>query len=212
MSDSFLKEGEKPLYTVIDHDKPQDTDRMPGEHIITLIQFANAQWTSEANWGLLKDLEDKALLFPNIDTATYEISLAQDKITQAEFKKKNPGKELILVDSLEDCAQEIEDLKDELTNIIYTRTPAGRERWDTPEVLIDKQKKGNKKKDRYSALLMANWLSRSARTKLIQNETYESKGGLVRNIKGSSKNNKKTLYSGPEWFISKANVINYMKK
>jgi hypothetical protein len=56
---------------------------------------------------------------------------------------------------------EIEELKNELSTIIITQTLNGRDRWDTPEVKLPGNKKGRLRKDRYSALIMANMASRT---------------------------------------------------
>ena len=40
--------------------------------------------------------------------------------------------------------------------IQMTQTSAGRDRWDTPQVVVGTGKKSKMRKDRYSALLMAN--------------------------------------------------------
>jgi len=197
--------GESPLYPVINKEKPQDTDRLDGSHVLHLIQFANATWMSEANWGLKKDLETRKLLFPNFDALTVDLSIAQDKIRVEKFKKDNPSREIVLYDSLEDCAIEIEDLKDELTNIMYSRTTAGRERWDVPEVQIDKNKKGSGKKDRYSALIIANSLVRLERNKIEVPIQYGAVGALAKDAYNNSEKYKKAaMYaSAPNWFLKK---------
>jgi hypothetical protein len=59
--------GERPLLPVIDPDDPKDTDDLPGDHIIEVVQFAKADWVRDANHGMRKDFEDRALLFPEFD-------------------------------------------------------------------------------------------------------------------------------------------------
>lgn len=202
---SYLDKDESPLYPVKNDDKPKETDSLPGSHILHPIQFSSAIWMSESNWGLKKDLESRTLLFPNFDALTTEMSVAYDKVRIEKFKKQNPSKDLILYDSLEDCAIEIEDLKDELTNIVYSRTNAGRERWDVPEVQIDKHKKGAGKKDRYSALLIANSLVRFERNKIEEPNCYGSVGCLSREAGSNSRANKNNMYaSAPDWFLRRA--------
>ena len=199
----YLLDGEMPMYPVIDRDNPQDTDRLSGHHVLQLIQFANSTWMSEANWGLKKDMEARQILFPNFDALTIDLSIANDKMRVDKFKKDNPGKEIILYDSLEDCAVEIEDLKDELTNILYSRTPAGREKWDVPEVQTEKNKKSSGKKDRYSALIIANSLVRLQRNKIEVPLQYGTVGALARDAYNrNEKSNNVAMYaSAPNWFL-----------
>jgi len=89
------------------------------------------------------DLERKHLLFPYFDPLTIAISSSLDDAYNRIY------------DNLEYCVTEIEELKKELVSIVVTRTNNGRDRWDTPDTIAS-GKKGNMRKDRYSALLMAN--------------------------------------------------------
>lgn len=140
-----IPEHELAILPVIDEDKEYITDDMIGEHIVELVQFADANWTSAANNNMKKDLEDKVLLFPNYNPAILASATAKDKI-----------KGHSLLDNIEDCVLEIEELKDELSTIVMTRTPAGRDKFDTPEQKLAGGRKGRMRKDRYSALVMAN--------------------------------------------------------
>ena len=72
-----LKPGERPIYPIIE-DKEKDTDNLPGDHILDLVNFAKADWTAQANHGMRKDFEDKVLLFPRFDTLS--LSLMSEKI------------------------------------------------------------------------------------------------------------------------------------
>ena len=47
-----LREGELPIWPIIDIDKEKDTDGHAGLHILELCQFAKADWLAEANHGL----------------------------------------------------------------------------------------------------------------------------------------------------------------
>jgi hypothetical protein len=91
-------------------------------------------------------MEDKAVIFPFFDAATLGLSLEDDKRSNRKH------------DTLEDCVMEIEELKNELSLIVITQTQNGRERWDTPDTRSGKKNK--LRKDRYSALIMANWSAR----------------------------------------------------
>lgn len=143
--------GEQPIFQIVDEDKPKPTDTMEGLHIVELVNFASAEWTGEANHGMRKDMEDKILLFPYFDPVTLATAQGLDKI----------GTKAHIYDSLEDCVMEIEELKKELVTIVMTQTPSGRDKWDTPEIKLPGGKKGRMRKDRYSALVMANMGARN---------------------------------------------------
>lgn len=154
--DIKLEPGEVPLWPVIDPEKEQITDDYPGNHCVTIVNFASADWTQNANHGMKKDMEDKVLLFPAFNSILLGLATEKDK---EDLISKGQG---ATTDSLEDCMLEIEELKDELTMIIRTTTSiAGREHWDTPDIKISKNKKDRMRKDRYSALLMANSIARN---------------------------------------------------
>lgn len=197
-----IKPDEIPLWPIIDKDKKKDTDIQAGLHILEMIQFAKADWTADANHGLRKDLEDKVLIFPRFDPVTLELSLATDKIQAEEYKKKY-GKDLNLYDTLEDCVMELEELKNELTTIVMTRTglgPQGRDKWDTPEI-VEHGRKGRMRKDRYSSLVMANMVARQIH-RTPPPMVYETIGGFVSEIKHDAEGE---LYQGPAWFTDSAN-------
>lgn len=194
---SKLEDGENVIWPVIDYNKPRDTDDQAGLHMLELVQFAKADWTAQANHGLRKDLEDKVLLFPRFDSLT--LGLALDK----------EGKDILgsdlnpIYDSLSECILEIEDLKSELTTIVMTQTSTGsggRDRWDTPEVKLPNGKRGRLRKDRYSALVIANMLARQM-NRTLQSVKYEVIGGNAKDVVGQQGN----MYKGPDWFTSSAN-------
>lgn len=194
---SKLEDGENLIWPVIDPNKKSETDDQAGLHLIELVQFAKADWTSQANHGLRKDLEDKVLLFPRFDSLT--LGLALDK----------EGKDILetdlnpIYDSVSECILEIEELKNELTTIVMTQTsngPNARDRWDTPEIKLQNGKKGRLRKDRYSSLIIANMLARQM-NRTLKNISYDIVGGNARNMVGQTGD----MYKGPEWFTSSAN-------
>lgn len=191
-----MEPGEHKLWPVVLEDKKQDTDDEQGLHILHMCQFANANWTAEANHNTKKDLIDKVLLFPRFDGIS--LGLASDMDTRVA---KKMGVKTIY-DGLEDCIMEIEELKEELCTIVVTRVGSGvsgRERWDTPEIQLE-GKKGRMRKDRYSALIMANSVARQT-FRAREPVSYAVIGGFAQNIKPQDKGD---LYSrGPEWFIEK---------
>ncbi len=179
-----LQDGEVAIWPVIDDDKPKDTDDHRGLHILEMCQFAKYDWLSEANHGLRKDFEDKAILFPRFDAITLGLSNAEDGMKGRVF------------DTLEQCVMEIEDLKDELTMIQITQTASGRDKWDTPETVIGTGKKGKQRKDRYSALIMANMAARTL-ARMPEASIYNFYGGFATMEKTEKKGD---MYSGPNWF------------
>jgi hypothetical protein len=187
-----LKDGEVPIWPIIDEDKPQPTDDQQGLHILEMCQFAKYDWYSDANHGLRKDLEDKILLFPRFDPITIGISIEEDKANNR------------LYDTLEDCVMEIEELKNELSLIEVTESVNGRMRWDTPEVKIGVGKKKRMRKDRYSSLLMANMAARNINF-FEKQATYKAYGGFA--AVDNAGRREAATFSGPIWFTSQMNNI-----
>jgi hypothetical protein len=187
-----LKEGEIPIWPIIDEDKAQPSDDQQGLHILEMCQFAKYDWYSDANHGLRKDLEDKVLLFPRFDPITIGLSIEEDKINNR------------LYDTLEDCVMEIEELKNELSLIEVTESVNGRMRWDTPEVKIGVGKKKRMRKDRYSSLMMANISARNINF-FEKQATYKAYGGFAA-VDNAGKREAAT-FSGPMWFTSQMNNI-----
>ena len=185
-----LKEGEQPIWPIVDPAKPLDSDGEMGLHILEMCQFANYDWYSEANHGMRKDFEDKVLLFPRFDSVTLGISGAEDNLKSRVY------------DTLEDCVMEIEELKNELSTIQMTQTPSGRDRWDTPEVIVSAGKKMKMRKDRYSALLMANMSGRIIE-RTPTKEDYEYFGGFAHMAeKKHGEKRQEDSYRGPSWFVN----------
>ncbi|MBY0525589.1 MAG: terminase family protein [Gemmataceae bacterium] len=176
--------GEKPIWQVIDPDDHKDSDDQPGLHILEMVQFARADWVSEANHGMRKDFEDKVLLFPHFDPLSIGLAIEEDKASQR------------LYDTLEDCVMEIEQLKDELATIIHTQTVTGRDRWDTPQIKGAGGKTGRLRKDRYSALVMANMTARTMQ-RSVKPAEVQVIGGFAHTRLGRKGG---ALYTGPDWF------------
>jgi hypothetical protein len=191
-----LKPGEQPLLPVIDENDPKETDDLPGDHLIVVVNFASAEWTSRANHGLKKDFEDKALLFPEFDPALVSLALEADK-EAGRVKADTDGRLDKLYDTLDDCMAEIEELKDELASIVHSQTGQGRERWDTPETAGDGGRKGRLRKDRYSALLMANAVARELDKEAAVSH-YPAYGGFVHQL--TLKKGGGPMFTGPAWY------------
>ena len=196
-----IEEGETLIWPVIDMNKPKDTDDQPGLHILELVQFARADWTAQANHGLRKDLEDKVLLFPRFDQVSLALALDRENkdIMNADLAN--------LYDCESECILEIEELKNELTTIVMTQTSTGpnaRDRWDTPEIKLPNGKKGKLRKDRYSALIIANMIARQM-SRTLQPTTFDVIGN---NLADVGKTNGQ-MYKGPTWFTEAANTNIY---
>lgn len=155
-----MKDLENPVYEIVVPGEIKDTDVLQGPHIIKLVKFQDYQWVSTANHTMKRDLENKNLLFPQYDPYAM--------VAQEELEGKKGGFERLknvkflegetVEDTIEAMYDEIELLKKELTSIVCTQTPNGRERWGLPVKkgeTIASQNSGFKK-DRYSALLIAN--------------------------------------------------------
>jgi len=195
---SKAEDGELLIWPIVE-EKPKDTDDQSGLHILHLIQFARADWTAQANHGLRKDLEDKVLIFPRFDQLS--LALALDKENKDIM---NTDLSQNLYDNESECILEIEELKNELTTIVMTQTSTGpnaRDRWDTPDVKLPNGKKGKLRKDRYSALLIANMLARQM-FRNLQPVSYDIIGS---NLRVSPNSNTGSLYKGPNWFTEAAN-------
>jgi uncharacterized protein YfbU (UPF0304 family) len=191
-----LEPGEQLMWEVIDYEKEKDTDTYVGQHIIEIIKFADATWVSEANHGLRKDMEERKLLFPRFDSASIEMALEEDKIAIESGDKSR------IYDTLEDCVNEIEEMKRELSTIVMTRTTSqNREHWDTPEIQAANGKKGRMKKDRYSALLIANAVARKLNptyTPVTQRTVIGGASHILVKAKGGVFS--KAEQSVPEWY------------
>lgn len=149
---SIMLPGEEQIWPVKDPDKEQDTDDKYGAHIIEKIEFADAKWTADANNFLRKDMEMKYILFPRYDAISLGLAAEHDLLSA--------NKEGQNYESIEGIIAEIEELKNELSIIQMTQTDQGkRDRWDTPETKDGTGKKGRLKKDRYSALVIANMIA-----------------------------------------------------
>lgn len=178
-----LKEGELLIWPVIDENKPKDTDDQPGLHIVHLISFSDSSWVVEANHGLKADMAGKLLLFPHFDPLSIEFAMQEDHKYGKEY------------DTLEDCVMEIEEIKDELATIIHTASPTGRDQWQTPSTKEAGGKIGRLRKDRYSALLMANMLARNMHHAISQPK-YQIPGGVSGKLVDVPKGK---MFIGPAW-------------
>lgn len=196
--------GELPIYRIKDPPdtkKPKETDFLPGLHILEMIQFADAKWTSVANHGLRADMESKLILFPFYDTISELVAIEEDR---ASGRIVQDGEdELRLYDSLVACYEEVQDLKDELCSIVHTKTANGRDRWDVPDIKLPDGKKGRLHKDRYSALLMANMTART-----LMDETPEVERKAVGGFAAKLARNSAKKDEGHVWYQNAPGWVN----
>lgn len=173
-----MKEYERPILEVRDPKKPKDSDRREGHHIVELATFADAKWFSEANHGLKKDMEEQELVFPTFDPAILSLAIEMDQLENR------------VVDTVQDCIEEVELLKDELCTIIMKQTPSGREQFVTPEEVTNGAKR-RQKKDRYSSLVIANMAARQ-----IQNDDTVKIQPHIGDFAGKTKKGDGPMYYG----------------
>ena len=180
-----MESGEVALWEVIESGKKKDSDGEAGKHVIQLAQFSNYEYISSANHNLKKDIEDKTLLFSRYSAALLSFEDAIAGIDEDDLEDTS------IYDTLEDCIIELQELKTELAQIVVTTTASGRERWDTPETKISGSRKGRSRKDRYSALLIAN---ASARKRMRGENDDKDMNSQYNKV-----NNKDMSYIGPRW-------------
>lgn len=189
-----MEAGEIPIWEInpfhpLSDGKVRSSDDMSGLHILEMVNFAKAEWVAEANHGMRKDFEDKTLLFPAYDAAILAV------ISEEDVKNGR------IYDTLDDATYEIEQCKEELATIVHTQTPGtNRDKWDTPEVKLPGAKKGRLRKDRYSALLMANAAARKL-ARLPDQPEMVPYGGFVGRMKNKDVDNA-PMYYGPDWFTN----------
>lgn len=165
-NERLIPSGQLKILPVIDENKEQDTDMIEGLHILELCNFSKYDWLSEANHGLRFDIERKIVLFPYFDPVALAIAATSDELNSSTY------------DNLEYCMTEIEELKKELVSIIVTKTSSGKDKWDTPETAAQ-GRKGYMRKDRYSALLMANMGAR-VEDNMISIRPFNTIGGFAK--------------------------------
>jgi hypothetical protein len=168
-------------------DKP--TDGEPGLHYLHMVQFANSEFVVKANHWLKKDFETRSTLFPEFNSIEIALAIENDKVTGRTH------------DTLEDAVMDIEELKDELSTIQHSQTPQGRDKWDTPEIKEPGGKKSRLRKDRYTALIIANIIAHIM-SKEITPPQYHCAGGFVGQDR---KKNEGAMYVGPDHIVSKMN-------
>lgn len=113
--------------------------RFEGIHILDMVNFVPS-WIRDANYGLAADIEHKRLLFPHRDKATVTDDPEEDEVWA-----------------------EISEQIIEMCMIVVSTTKTGVEHFDLPEIpTTEKQTISiTRRKDRYSALLLAAYAART---------------------------------------------------
>ena len=127
---------------ILDWDEKDKSKK--GSRILRMINY-QGEWLRQANYGMKADLQHRRLLFP-ISAGEEEHSMVDEKNNIVKFEGS-------LVDEATQAWEEIERCKEEMANIVKTFTPkTEEEHFDLPKVA---GMKTVRRKDRYSALLMA---------------------------------------------------------
>lgn len=194
-SDDTYLHGELPVFEVPDYDNPKADDAKEGLHILKLIAPTN-DMNADANHGMLKDFQDKVLLFPRFDTVELAKAIEMDRLIESDDQ----------FDTYEDLVQELEELKSELTSIVVTPSSSlGKETFDTPSVKMEGDKKGRLRKDRYSALLYANYYARNKNKDEVLKIEYKAVGGTRDTVRRQSVPESTSMYYGRGVFRAGSN-------
>lgn len=183
-----VKDGDFPIYEVIDADEPKLTDgETDGRHILHLVK-QSSEFNQDANIALHKSLETQTLLFPAFDSVKMYAAIEVEKSIGVTF------------DTYEENVFNIEELKNELCTIQMSETATGRERFDTPQVVSPgsvegRKKKGRLRKDRYTALLLSHKFIYDTHIAIDDGIDYEDVPGNIRKRENPGQN--ESMYRGP---------------
>lgn len=106
----LLEEGYNSAEPILDRTNP-DNEQRKGRHILEMVNF-NPAWISDANFTTKAMLEDKGILFPELDPAA--------------------------MDTMVKAYETITTLKSQLLNIVVTQTATGILHFDTPSKDMNK--------------------------------------------------------------------------
>lgn len=152
--EEYMKPGDRPI---VDHDFDEKKATLPDNAHKILYPFAfNPVWIEESNMLLQKNIEEKALMFP-------VENLGSSKDTQ-RFKL------------MDDATDEIRKMKRELISIEVSHSQSGARRFNLkPPDIKSEPGEVVTHKDRYSALLIANFLA----SKLTKLEVFDPEAEKV---------------------------------
>jgi intein/homing endonuclease len=169
-------DGDFPIYEIIDPENPKETDgESDGPQILSLVK-QSSEFNAQANLCLHKSFETQRLLFPSFNTAIMESARIAEEAQNVQF------------DRYHENVDNIEILKNELCTIHMSETSTGKERFDTPTVILPgsvegRQRKGRLRKDRYTALLLAHKYVYESDITPESNIDYTDSVGNIKKIK-----------------------------
>ena len=134
LNDPGILDGELP---VVDYDLTNKSKE--GRYILQMVNF-QTKWIEDANFMLQKNIEDCDILFPS-------------RILGGQSYRG------VNIPILEDIHDDIEECKRELSQISVTQTITGRRHFDIQPSIEDKKRKIKPRKDRYTSLLIANFIA-----------------------------------------------------
>ena len=161
----IMEEGEQHIF----RNDSEEREAEKGLKNLYMFNFGSSTWLDEANSLLLKNIEDRVIMFPYPQV-------------EGEFSSVK-----------DDVLFEINEMKQELVAIDVTYTKTGRKHFDlAPPDLTKDNTNLVKFKDRYSALLLANYLvtrfnSLTKDDKAVIRKIYNQSanfGGWAENISG----------------------------
>lgn len=180
-SDKML-EGEEAILDMDDENNKQ----AKGSRKLKMIEFSSYQWRRDAHYGLQKDILEKTVIFPEYDIASIEVSNTDEDTFE----------------TMEDCYLEITECKTEMTLIQHSSTETGsHEKWEVPKIVgvTHENIKKKLKRDRFTALLLANWGGRLFGVKSYQpsdSSAYKVVRGRNSNTSKPSKHDLSILNAG----------------
>jgi len=118
--------------------RESDNKAKDGDYILDVVNFSS-KWIEEANFLLQKNIEDCRIMFPT--------KVINDRLYA----------DAVMADEVDYVYNEVNEMKKELYQISVTQTKNGNRHFDIDPTMEAKRKKVRPRKDRYSALLLANY-------------------------------------------------------
>ena len=188
-----------------------------GLHILEMIS-QSGDWNSKANHNMKRMLETRTLLMPYFDTVA--ISRNHNDYAEMIRRKSEKGKapngevetgndDSFFEELLEDISLDAEEMKNEISNISVTATPTGKEHFGLPKNGLQGQKvTDNRRKDRYSACLLAAWgVVQHVGIQAIK-EQYDFCGGSAASIVSRGLSEQESLNKDP--YVGSSSKIVYV--
>ena len=137
-AEDFVKEGDPTILELID--ETQQT----GDRVLELVNY-QGKWLRQANYTLKADFQHRKILFP--------VCIGEEKFAGMDYSADRLERNKSPLEAANISWEEIEESKNETSNIVRTTTTkTEEEHFDVPKT---PGMKTTRRKDRYSALLMA---------------------------------------------------------